>query len=60
MSNKEPPNADILQGTLDLMVRHTLEVLGPLTAAGRRQLASEKAEWERTASIITALLREAR
>jgi PadR family transcriptional regulator PadR len=115
MSNKEPPKADILQGTLDLMVLHTLEVLGPLhgyaiaarlaqvsdgahrlnmgtlypglmrleqrgfvrarwgvsdsnrkarfyaiTAAGRRQLVTEKAEWERTASIINALLREAR
>jgi transcriptional regulator len=115
MSNEEPPKADILQGTLDLMVLHTLDVLGPLhgyaiaarleqvsggahrlnmgtlypglmrleqrgfvrakwgvsdsnrkarfyaiTTAGRRQLATEKAEWERTASIITALLREPR
>lgn len=114
MSNEEPPKADILQGTLDLMVLHTLDVLGPLhgyaiaarleqvsggahrlnmgtlypglmrleqrgfvrarwgvsdnnrkarfyaiTAAGRRQLAAEKAEWKRTASIIDALLREA-
>jgi len=31
-----------------------------ITAAGRRQLATEKAEWDRTASIINALLREAR
>src|SRR2546428_131477 len=30
MSNEEPPKADILQGTLDLMVLHTLDVLGPL------------------------------
>jgi transcriptional regulator len=113
MSNEERPKADILQGTLDLMVLHTLDVLGPLhgyaiaarleqvsggahrlnmgtlypglmrleqrglvrgkwgvtennrkarfyaiTAAGRRQLATEKAEWDRTASIINALLRE--
>lgn len=28
-----------------------------LTAAGRRQLAAEKAEWDRMASIIQALLR---
>jgi len=115
MSNEERPKADILQGTLDLMVLHTLEVLGPLhgyaiaarleqvsggahrlnmgtlypglmrleqrgfvrakwglsdsnrkarfyaiTAAGRRQLATEKAEWDRTSSIINALLRDAR
>ncbi len=115
MSNEEAPKADILQGTLDLMVLHTLDVLGPLhgyaiaarleqvsggahrlnmgtlypglmrleqrglvrakwgvsdnnrkarfyaiTGAGRRQLATEKAEWERTASIINTLLREAR
>jgi len=31
-----------------------------ITAAGRRQLATEKAEWDRTASIINTLLREAR
>ena len=115
MSNEAPPKADILQGTLDLMVLHTLDVLGPLhgyaiaarleqvsggahrlnmgtlypglmrleqrglvrgkwgvtennrkarfyaiTAAGRRQLATEKAEWDRTASIINTLLREPR
>ena len=115
MSNKELAKADILQGTLDLMVLHTLDVLGPLhgyaiaarleqvsagahrlnmgtlypglmrleqrglvrarwgvsdsnrkarfyaiTAAGRRQLATEKAEWDRTASIIHTLLREPR
>src|SRR3989441_3081398 len=115
MSNEEPPKADILQGTLDLMVLHTLDVLGPLhgyaiaarleqisggalrlnmgtlypglmrleqrglvrakwgvtdnnrkarfyaiTAAGRRQLASEKAEWDRTASMMHTLLRDPR
>jgi DNA-binding PadR family transcriptional regulator len=31
-----------------------------ITAAGRRQLAAEKADWDRTASIINALLRESR
>ena len=29
-----------------------------ITAAGRRQLAAEKAEWDRTASIMHTLLRE--
>ena len=113
MPNKEPAKADVLQGTLDLMVLHTLAALGPLhgyaiaarleqvsggalqlnmgtlypglmrleqrglvrakwgitdnnrkarfyaiTAAGRRQLAAEKAEWDRTASIMHTLLRE--
>ena len=105
--------ADVLQGTLDLMVLQTLATLGPqhgyaiaarleqvsagalrlnmgtlypglmrleqrglvraqwnltennrkarfyaITAAGRRQLATEKAEWNRMASIMGALLRE--
>ncbi|MBZ5556234.1 MAG: PadR family transcriptional regulator [Acidobacteriia bacterium] len=115
MSNRETARADILQGTLDLMVLHTLDTLGPLhgyaiaarleqvsggahrlnmgtlypglmrleqrgfvrakwgvtdsnrkarfytiTAAGRRQLATEKAEWDRTAAIMQTLLRESR
>jgi PadR family transcriptional regulator PadR len=29
-----------------------------ITAAGRQQLATEKSEWDRMASIIDALLRE--
>jgi PadR family transcriptional regulator, regulatory protein PadR len=113
MSNRESDKADILQGTLDIMVLQTLNTLGPLhgyavaarleqvsngaihlnmgtlypglmrleqrglvrgkwgvtennrkarfyaiTAAGRRQLAAEKADWERTASIMHALLNE--
>ena len=29
-----------------------------ITAAGRRQLAAEKAQWDRTASIIGTLLRD--
>src|SRR5438477_9769371 len=111
MSNREAAKAGILQGTLDLMVLHTLDILGPLhgyaiaarleqvsggahrlnmgtlypglmrleqrglvrarwgvsdsnrkarfyaiTAVGRRQLATEKADWDRTASIINTLL----
>src|SRR5882762_10858681 len=105
--------AEILQGTLDLMVLQTLSTLGSqhgyavaarleqvsggsirlnmgtlypglmrleqrglirgtwgvtesnrkarfyaITAAGRRQLASERADWERTASIMHSLLNE--
>jgi len=30
MSNKPPSKADVLQGTLDLMVLQTLDSLGPL------------------------------
>ena len=111
MSNREPAKADVLQGTLDLMVLQTLVSLGALhgyaiaarleqvsagrirlnmgtlypalmrleqrglvrgewgvtdnnrkarfysiTAAGRRQLAAEKAEWDRMVSIMHALL----
>ena len=113
MPNKEPSKADVLQGTLDLMVLQTLETQGPLhgyaiasrleqvsagavqlnmgtlypglmrleqrgfirgewevtennrkarfydiTAAGRRQLVRQKAEWDRTVSIMHAVLRE--
>ena len=114
MSNK-PSKADVLQGTLDLMVLQTVATLGPqhgyaiaarleqvsggahqinmgtlypglmrleqrgllrakwgvtdnnrkarfytITAAGRRQLASEKAEWERITSMMQLLLSEPR
>jgi PadR family transcriptional regulator, regulatory protein PadR len=115
MANRDPDKADVLQGTLDLMVLQTLATLGPLhgyavaarleqvsdgslrlnmgtlypglmrleqrgllrgkwgvtennrrarfyaiTAEGRRQLAAEKAQWDRTASIIHTLLHEPR
>jgi PadR family transcriptional regulator PadR len=111
MANKKSTKADVLQGTLDLMVLQTLTALGPLhgynvaarleqvssgtlqinmgtlypglmrleqrglikgewhvtennrrarfysiTPAGRRQLQSEKAEWERMVSIMRALM----
>ena len=111
MANRD--KADVLQGTLDLMVLQTLSTLGPLhgyavaerlervsngalqlnmgtlypalvrleqrgfiraqwnktennrraryyslTAAGRRRLDTEKAEWTRMASIMQALLFE--
>jgi len=110
-SEKAPGKAEVLQGTLDLMVLQTLATLGSLhgyaiaarleqvssgavrlnmgtlypglmrleqrglvraawgvsenrrkarfysiTAAGRRQLTDEKAEWERMTSIMHALL----
>ena len=113
MPNRKDVKADVLQGTLDLMVLQTVATLGPLhgyaiaarleqvsggalqlnmgtlypglmrleqrglvrakwgvtdtnrkarfyaiTAAGRRELEAEKADWHRTASIIHALLRE--
>ena len=112
MANREPHKADVLQGTLDLMVLQTAATLGPMhgyaiaarleqvsggsiqlnmgtlypglmrleqrglvraewgvtennrkarfytiTAAGRRRLTTEKAEWERMTSIMHALLR---
>jgi transcriptional regulator len=115
MSNRETARADILQGTLDLMVLQTLDTMGPLhgyaiaarleqvsggahrlnmgtlypglmrleqrgfvrarwgvtdtsrkarfysiTAGGRRQLATEKADWDRTAAIMHSLLRESK
>jgi PadR family transcriptional regulator len=113
MSNRGPAKADVLQGTLDLMILQTVAVLGPLhgyaiaarleqvsggslqvnmgtlypglmrleqrgfvradwgvtdsnrrarfyniTAAGKRQLATEKAEWDRMTSIMRTLLHD--
>jgi PadR family transcriptional regulator len=111
MPNREPAKADVLQGTLDLMVLQTVDAMGPMhgyaiaarleqvskgafrlnmgtlypglmrleqrglvraawgltdtnrkarfysiTAAGRRQLVSERAEWERLTTIMRTLL----
>jgi transcriptional regulator len=113
MSNREPAKADVLQGTLDLMVLQTVATLGPLhgyaiasrldqvsrgalqlnmgtlypglmrleqrglvrgtwgvtdnnrrarfyaiTTAGRRQLATERAEWDRMSAIMQLLLQD--
>jgi PadR family transcriptional regulator len=113
MANRKPRKADVLQGTLDLMVLQTLATLGPMhgytlaarveqvsdgalqlnmgtlypalmrleqrgfvkgewgvtdsnrraryyaiSAAGRRQLAAERAEWDRMAAIIHRLLNQ--
>src|SRR5229473_6387058 len=113
MPNRKHAKADVLQGTLDLMVLQTVATLGPLhgyaiaarleqvsagalrlnmgtlypglmrleqrglvraewdvtdtnrkarfysiTAAGRRQLAAEKAEWVRMTAIMHTLLHD--
>ena len=113
MSNREQSRAEVLQGTLDLMVLQTVAALGPLhgyaiasrleqvsngalqlnmgtlypglmrleqrgllratwgvtdtnrrarfyaiTAAGRRQLAADRAEWDRMTSIMHTLLND--
>ena len=113
MPNKEPSKAEVLRGTLDLMVLQTLASLGPqhgyaiaarleqvskgalqlnmgtlypalmrleqrgllrgdwgqtdnnrkarfyaLTAAGKRRLSTEKAEWDRMTSIMRTVLDE--
>src|SRR5262245_18267215 len=115
MSNEASGKADVLQGTLDLMVLQIISTLGPLhgyaiaarldqvskgalvinmgtlypclmrleqralvrgkwsltesnrrarfyslTAAGRRQLTAERAEWDRMTAIIHALMHEQR
>lgn len=115
MSNGERAKADVLQGTLDLMVLQTLTTMGPMhgyaiagrlaqvssgslqlnmgtlypglmrleqrghvrgrwgmtdnkrrarfyetTATGRRQLLAERAEWDRTVSIMRSLLGDTR
>ena len=115
VSNKEAAKAEVLQGTLDMMILQTLATLGAshgyaiaarleqvsggrvqlnmgtlypglmrleqrgfisgtwgvtdnkrrarfyaLTAAGRRQLAVEKQEWNRTVTIMQALLGESK
>src|SRR3954467_15600864 len=111
VTDKQPAKADVLQGTLDIMILQTLSTLGPshgyaiaarlqrvsdgrvqlnmgtlypglmrlpqrscvngtwgvtdnnrrarfyaITAAGRKQLAVEKQEWNRTVTIMQALL----
>jgi PadR family transcriptional regulator PadR len=114
MPNGESPKADVLQGTLDLMILQTVATLGPLhgyaiasrleqvssgalrlnmgtlypglmrleqrgllratwgvtdtnrrarfytiSAAGRRQLGADRAEWDRMVSIMQRLLNAA-
>lgn len=69
MANGEEAKAEVIQGTLDLMVlrglvRATWGITNrkawfyAMTAAGRRRLATEKAEWDRMTSIIHTLLHD--
>jgi len=58
--SKEEKKADVLQGTLDLMVLQTLDALGPLHGYGiarRIEQISESALQLNEGTVYTALLR---
>jgi transcriptional regulator len=60
MSNREPTKADVLQGTLDLMVLRTLETLGPLhgyAIAARLEQVSDGALQLNMGTLYPALMR---
>ena len=60
MSNREPSKADVLQGTLDLMVLRTLETLGPLhgyAIAARLEQISDGALQLNMGTLYPALMR---
>ena len=60
MSNRQPPKADVLQGTLDLMVLHTLDSLGPLhgyAIAARLEQVSGGALQLNMGTLYPALMR---
>jgi PadR family transcriptional regulator len=60
MSNEEHPKADVLQGTLDVMVLQTLESLGPLhgyAIAARLEQASRGALQLNMGTLYPALMR---
>jgi PadR family transcriptional regulator PadR len=60
MSNKEPSKADVLQGTLDLMVLQTLESLGPqhgYAIAARLEQVSKGALQLNMGTLYPALMR---
>ena len=60
MSNKAAAKADVLQGTLDLMVLRTLDVLGPshgYAIAGRLAQVSDGALRLNMGTLYPALLR---
>jgi transcriptional regulator len=60
MSNKERERADVLQGTLDLMVLHTLSSLGPLhgyAISARLEQASNGAIQLNMGTLYPALMR---
>ena len=67
--NKAPrAKADVLQGTLDMMVLQTLDSLGPLhgyaiaarleQVSGGARLARERHAWDRMAGIIHSALHD--
>jgi PadR family transcriptional regulator PadR len=47
-----------VRGTWDVTENNRKARFYSVTAAGRKQLAKEKAEWDRTVSIMQAVLRE--
>jgi PadR family transcriptional regulator, regulatory protein PadR len=60
VSNKEPSKADVLQGTLDLMVLQTVESLGPLhgyAIAARLEQVSNGALQLNMGTLYPALMR---
>jgi transcriptional regulator len=60
MPNKERPKADVLQGTLDLMVLQTLSTLGPLHGyqiAARLEQVSARALQLNMGTLYPALMR---
>src|SRR3954468_13466739 len=60
MPNKDAAKADVLQGTLDLMVLHTLETLGPLhgyAIAARLEQISRGALQLNMGTLYPALMR---
>jgi transcriptional regulator len=60
MSNKEPSKADVLQGTLDLMVLQTIESLGPqhgYAIAARLEQVSKGALQLNMGTLYPALMR---
>src|SRR5205814_9214560 len=60
MSNKPPSKADVLQGTLDLMVLQTLNSLGPLhgyAIAARLEQVSSGALQLNMGTLYPALMR---
>ena len=60
MSNKTPDRADVLQGTLDLMVLQTVDSLGPLhgyAIAARLEQVSDGALQLNMGTLYPALMR---
>src|ERR687891_1260680 len=60
MSNREQAKADVLQGTLDLMVLHTVATLGPLhgySIAARLEQVSRGALQLNMGTLYPALMR---